>query len=162
MLLSVLAVVLLPSDGLDRGQRLHSRGVLHHPASLDLHPLQHLVLVQPLHGGPQRRHVALQGLVLRRQVLGSTGACVVVGRQRGRGGRGHGVARGVGRQGRVEGMDGVGDDVLTLWSGLRRGRRVTMGMGAGVRGLVVQGACQGGVWVSERQREWEWWEKVEK
>lgn len=140
-----MAVVGVHSVGVWRGALMCSCGVLHHPASLDLHPLQHLVLVQPLHRGPQRRHVVLQGLVLRGQVLGGTGACEVVGRQRGRGGRGHGVARGVGRQGRVEGMDGVGDDVVTLWSGLRRGRRVTMGMGAGVRGLVVQGACQGGV-----------------
>lgn len=55
-----------------RGWR-YSRGVLHHPAPLDLHPLQHLVLMEPLHRGPQRRHMVRQGLVVRRQVLSQWG-----------------------------------------------------------------------------------------
>lgn len=51
----------------------YSRGMLHHPAPLDLHPLQHLVLMEPLHRGPQRRYMVWQGLVVRRQVLGQWG-----------------------------------------------------------------------------------------
>lgn len=47
--------------------------MLHHPAPLDLHPLQHLVLMEPLHGSPKSRHMVWQGLVVRRQVLGQWG-----------------------------------------------------------------------------------------
>lgn len=78
-------------------QRRHSRGVLHHPAPLDLHPLQHLMLMEPLHRGPKRRYVMRQGLVVCGQVLRQRGTCtgeVVARKGRGRRG-GHGVARGV-------------------------------------------------------------------
>lgn len=62
----------------DKGEKIawqwqYSRGVLHHPAPLDLHPLQHLVLMEPLHRGPECRYMVWQGLVICGQVLRQRG-----------------------------------------------------------------------------------------
>lgn len=71
--------------------------MLHHPPPLSLHPLQNVMLVEPLHGvGAQHRQVMLQRLVLGGQVLwqGSSRAWEV-GAERRRGGSRHSVARAV-------------------------------------------------------------------
>lgn len=68
-----MAVVGVHSVGVWRWTLVCSCGVLHHPAPLDLHPLQHLVLMKPLHRGPKCRHMVWQGLVVRWQVLGQWG-----------------------------------------------------------------------------------------
>lgn len=120
----------------------YSRGVLHHPAPLDLHPLQHLVLMKPLHRGPECRYMVWQGLVVRRQVLGQRGTWTreVVSRQRRGRGRGHSVAWRVGWQWRMKG-DSVGNDIIALRRGLRRKLGVPVGMRTGGGGLMVQWAC---------------------
>lgn len=119
-----------------------SRWVLHHPAPLDLHPLQYLVLMESLHRGPQRRHMVRQGLVVRRQVLGQWGTWTgeVVGGKRRRGSRGNGVAWRVGWQWRVKG-DSVGNNVFALWRGLRGKLGVPMRVRTGGGGLMMQWAC---------------------
>lgn len=68
-----VAVVGMHSVGVRRRTLMCSRGMLHHPAPLDLHPLQHLVLMEPLHRRPQSRHVVREALVLRGKVLGQRG-----------------------------------------------------------------------------------------
>lgn len=73
-----------------------SGGVLHHSPPLNLHPLQNVVLVEPLHGiGAQHGQVVLQCLVLGGQVLwqGGSRAWEVVGWKRGSRGSRHSVAR---------------------------------------------------------------------
>lgn len=129
-----MAVVGVHSVRVRWGSLLYSRWVLHQPASLDLHPLQDLMLVKPLHRvGAKHGQVVRQGLVIGSQVLGqgSIGALEVVRRQRRGRGRGHGMARAVGGQlGVREGKYGVRDDVIALWWGLRRGRGVTVRMRA--------------------------------
>lgn len=143
----IIEITLIHKLGMGKSRRVgwwrYSRGVLHHPAPLDLHPLQHLVLMKPLHRGPQCRHMVCQGLVVRWQVLGQWGtwAREVVGRQRSGRGRGHGVAWGVGWQWWVKGVDSVGNDIIALWRGLRCKLGVSVGMRTGGGGLMMQWAC---------------------
>lgn len=124
-----------------RGKKCeYSRWVLHHPAPLDLHPLQHLMLMEPLHRGPERWYVVLQGLVVGWQVLRQWGTWTgeVVGRQGSS--RGHSMARGVWWQWWMKG-DSVGNDIIALWRGLSCKLGVPMRMRTGRGGLMMHRAC---------------------
>lgn len=107
--------------------------------------------MKPLDRGAQRRDVVVESLVLGGQMLGERGrgARQAVAGERGRrhGGGGHGVAGGgaVRRQGRVEGMNRVGNYVVSLGRRLRSGLRVPVGVRAGGWRLVVKGAAEGSV-----------------
>lgn len=68
-----MAVVGVHSVGVWGRTLVCSCGVLHHPAPLNLHPLQHLVLMEPLHRSPQCRQMVRQGLVVCGKMLGQRG-----------------------------------------------------------------------------------------
>lgn len=129
----------------------NSRWMLHQPAPLDLNPLQHLVLMEPLHRGPQRRYVVRQALVVCGQVLGQgcAGAREVVGGQwRGRS-RGHGVARRMRWEGWMEGHR-VGNHIIALRWRLRRKLGGPVRVGTRRRGLMVQRACERAICAQEK------------
>lgn len=122
------------------GRWKYSRRVLHHPTPLNLHPLQHLVLMDPLHRSPQYGHMVRQGLVVSRKMLGQWGTWrgEVMGRQwRGRG-RWHSMTRRVRWQWC---MKGVGNDIFALLRRLRCELGVPVGMRTGGGGLMVQRTC---------------------
>lgn len=138
----VLSFTLIWRRKKKNARRWCSRGMLHHPAPLDLHPLQHLVLMKPLHRGSKCRYMVWQGLVVRRQVLGQWGTWTreVVGRQRRGRCRGHSVAWRMRWQWWMKG-DSVGNNIISLRRGLRCELGVPMGMRTGGGGLMMQWAC---------------------
>lgn len=68
-----VTVVRMHSMGMWRGSLMCSRRVLHHSASLNLHPLQYVVLVEPLDRVWAQNGQVLQCLVLRGKMLRQRG-----------------------------------------------------------------------------------------
>lgn len=68
-----MAIIWMHSMGVGRWTFMCSRGMLHHPAPLNLHSLQHLMLMKPLYRSTQCWHVVRQGLMICRKVLGQRG-----------------------------------------------------------------------------------------